>query len=263
MEPELQNKAAKYLGELGIEYEKLTDEELELFDVSFNRQFVQSFPERQIVDIYTRHVREILMGAMIAKSEMDAAFDGMFPGSSKIGMGEIRACYLGIGDDWEDIYRATNGTTYWATGSPVSWIHAGTTYLGGTKDNPIRIEENQVTVLVALGSKHPSPKLESLYIEIDGKPKPLIACHFGTRMAVFGALPIKELDDAIILYHGKEFLAKVFFSDYFGQSVTQVVDYPFWLGVSFIKEPELRVQDPYSLIGTTAARDAHKLVVPA
>ena len=259
----LQNEAARYLNELGIDFEKLDSAELDLFNVSFNRQFLQAFPQREIVNIFDRHTREILMGAMIAMKEMGASFDGMFPGSNKIGMGEIRACYLGVGDDWEDIYRATGGTTYWATGTPQNWIHAGTTYLAGSAGNPIRIQENQVTVIVAVGSKHPSPKLESVYVEIDGKPKPLVVCHFATRMATFGALPIKELDDAIILYDGKEFLAKLFYSDYFGGSVSQVTDYPFPLGVSFIKEPELRVQDPYSLIGTTAARDAHKLVVPA
>jgi len=259
----LQNEAAKYLKELGIEYKELTGKELDLFNVSFNRQFVQAFPQREVVNIFSRHVREILMGAMIARVEMDAAFGGMFPGSNQIGMGEIRACYLGIGDDWEDIYRITNGTTYWTPGTPQNWIHAGTTYLGGTSGNPIRIQENQVTVAVAIGSKHVSPKLESVYIEIDGKPKPLIVTHFATRMTAFGAIPLKELDDAIILYDGKEFLAKVFFSDYFGGAVSQITDYPYLLGASFIKEPELRVQDPYNLIGTSAARDAHKLVVPA
>ena len=264
----LQTEAAKYLEALGVDYEKLPKDELDLFGVSFKRQFVQGYPQREITDIFSRHTREILMGAMIARGEMDAAFGGMFPGSNQIGMGEIRSCYLGLGDDWEDIYRVKQGvgntaTAYWTTGSPRNWIHAGTSYLGGTDGNPIRIQENQVTVAVAVGSKHPSPKLESLYFEIDGKPKPLVPCHFGTRMATFGGLPIKEFDDAIILYDGKEFLAKVFFSDYFPESVSEVIDFPYPLGVSFIKEPELRVQDPYNLIGKADYRTAHKLVVPA
>ena len=260
----LQNEAARYLKDLGVDYEDLSGKELGLFNVSFNRQFIQAFPQREIINIFSRHIREILMGGMIAKKEMGAAFGGMFPGSNQIGMGEIRACYLGVGDDWEDIYRIHKvPQTYWSTGTPENWIHAGTAYLGGTDGSPIRIQENQVTVIVAIGSKHVSPKLESVYVEIDGKPKPLIVCHFGTRMAAFGAIPLKELDDAIILYDGKEFLAKVFFSDYFGGAVSQITDYPYPLGVSFIKEPELRIQDPYRLIGEDAYRTAHKLVVPA
>ena len=259
---DLQNEAAGYLDELGIEYTKLTGRELELFNVSFNRLYILTFPQRELVDIWARHIRDVLMGAMIAKKQMSAAFGGMFPASNQIGMGEIRACYLGLGDDWEDIYRITGGTAYWTPGSPQNWVHAGTTYLAGTAGNPVRIQENQVTVAVAIGSKHPSPKLESVYVEIDGKPKPLIPTHFATRLTTFGGIPVKELDDAIILYEGKEFLAKVFFSDYFGGSVSEIVDYPYFIGASFIKEPELRVQDPYNLIGTSAARDAHKLVTP-
>jgi len=263
---EMQDEASEYLKKLGIEHEKLGSTELDLFNVSFNRQFIQAFPQREIIDIYARHIREILMGAMIAKKQMTTAFGGMFPGSNQIGMGEVRACYLGVGDDWEDIYRIQGAQrTYWPTGSVQHWIHAGTAYLNTYPTgwgNPVRIEENQVTVIIAIGSKHPSPKLESAYITIDGKPKPLIVTHFGTRMATFGALPVKELDDAIILYEGKEFYASVFFSDHFGEAVSQVTDYPFPLGASFIKEPELRVQDPASLIGTEAARDAHKLIVP-
>lgn len=262
MSATLQSEAANYLKKLGIDYEELTKDELDIFEVSFTRQFVQPFPQREIVDIFVRHKREILMGAMVAKAQMDTAFDGMFPGSNKIGMGEIRACYLGIGDDWEDIYRATGGTAYWTPGSSRNWVHAGTTYLAGTAGNAVRIFENQVTIIVAVGSKHPSPKLESVYFEVDGKPKPIVNCHFGPKLAAFGCIPIKELDDAILLRENTEFLAKVFFSDYMPEAVTQVIDFPYLLGASFIKEPQLRVHDPYSLIGTAAARDAHLLVKP-
>jgi len=247
----LQNKAARYLDELGISYEKLTEDELEVFEASFNRQFVLAFPQREIKDLFLRHKQEILMGAMVAKDQMSAAFEGQFPSSNKIGMCDIRAGFLGIGDDWEDAGS-------WTTGSPQNWIHSGTTLLGGTSGNPIRIGENAVHVVIAVGSKHPSPKLESVYFEIDGKPKPVITTHFATRLVPYGALPIKELDDAILLYKNKELLAKCFFSATFGSTVT---DYPYLLGASFIKEPQLRIQDPYTLCGTSAARDAHKVVL--
>jgi len=122
-----QDEAARELKALGIDYEKLTDDELELFNISFQRQFVWTFPHREIREMYARHEKEILMGAMIGKKQMDTSFDGMFPGSNKMGMTEVRAAFLGVGDDWEDIYRATGGTAYWTPGSPQNWIHAGTT----------------------------------------------------------------------------------------------------------------------------------------
>jgi len=257
----LQTQAASYLDKLGIEYEKLTKDELDLFQVSFTRQFILSNPYREVADILVRHQREILMGAMVAKAQMDTSFDGMFPGSNKFGMTEIRAAYLGVGDDWDDIYRITNGTPYWTPGEANNWIHSGTTYLGGTAGNPIRFYDNLVCVIVGIASEHPSPKLESVYFEIDGKPKPIVPCRFSTRKKTYDAFPVKELDDAILLYKGKEFLAKVFFSDA-GGTVSQVIDYPYPVGVAFIKEPALRVLDPYNLIGTAAARDANLLVKP-
>jgi len=257
----LQREAAKYLADLGVEYAELTKDELDLFEMSFTRQFVLGSPEREIADLYLRHKQEILMGAMVAKQQMDTAFDGMFPGSNKIGMTEIRAAYLGVGDDWDDIYRITNGTAYWTPGTANNWIHSGTTYLGGTAGNPIRLYDNLVCVIIGVASEHPSPKLESVYFEIDGKPKPVVPCRFAKRAKTFNSFPIKELDDAILLYKGKEFLAKVFFSDA-GGTVSQVIDYPYPVGAAFVKEPALRVLDPYSLIGTAAARDAYLLVKP-
>jgi len=117
-------------------------------------------------------------------------------------------------------------------------------------------------VIIGFGSKHLSPKLESVYIELDDKPKPVIPTQFSFKLN-YGALPIKELDDAIILKKGNEFLAKVFFSDYSPGSVSEVIDFPYPIGVAFVKEPVLRTQDPYELIGTSAARDVYLLVKPA
>jgi len=257
----LQAKAAKALDDKGIDHERLTPDELRLFDLSFERQFLVSNPHREVAEVLARHKSGILAGAMVAKAQMDAAFDGMFPRSNNIGMTDIRAAFLGVGDDWDDIYRITNGTNYWTPGSAQNWIHSGTTYLGGTAGHPVRIYDNLVVVIVAIASEHPSPKLEAVYCEIDGKPKPVITCRFSKYKNTYEAFPIKELDDDLLLYKGKEFLAQTFFSDQ-GGTLTQVVDYPYPVGAAFVREPALRVLDPYNLIGTSAARDAYLLVKP-
>ncbi len=241
----LQESAAALAETLGLTYEKLTDRELNKFEVSFKRQFVMPFKEREIVDLYERHKLEILLGAMVAKDQMKAEFDGEMPESGKFGMVRPRAAFFGIGDDWEDA-----GT--WATGSPQNWIHSGTSLLNGTAGNPIRIGENAVHVIIAIGSLHPLPKLESIYFKIDGKDKPVLILGDAFKKS---DLKYKELDRTFIWKKDTTVLAKVFASATFGSTVE---DYPYLIGASFIKEEALRVHDPadvvkpaYKIISTT------------
>ena len=242
----LQVEAGKYLETLGIAYMNLTVEELQKFAVSFTRQFVLAFPHREVVDLHVRHLMEIQMGAMVAKEQMDASFDGETPGSNRIGMVHPRAIFLGIGDDWEDVYGIySDGQYNWTTGSSQNWIHSGTTVMGGTDGNPIRIGKNQVTVLIAYRDIHSSPKGEVVYYELDGKPKSCMVLSSPTKLSELG---IKELDNAIFLYQDKELLCQLFIPDFWGATE---LTWPSFLGASFIKEPQLRVELPSSIPGTT------------
>jgi len=240
---ELQTPAAKILTDAGITFKKLGSGELKIFARAFERQFVLAYKEREIRDLFIRHMVEILAGAMVAKEQMGADIDGEMPRSNQIGMCTTRAIFLGIGDDWEDAGS-------WTTGSAQNWIHSGTTRMGGTDGNAIKIGENQVTVLIAYGSLHLSPKIETVYYELDGKPKSVIVTSLQSKLS---GLRFKDLDQSIFLYEDKEFLAQVFISSTFG---TTVADYPFFYGVSYIKEPQLRIQLPSTLPGTT-----HKVVL--
>lgn len=237
----LQTRALTMASRLGLVVNPLTDAELEVFGLSFERQLILQFPQREIVDIFKRHQTEILLGAMVAKQQMNSEIDGENPSSGKIGGPLVtRAGWLGIGDDWEDA-----GT--WTTGSPQNWIHSGTTLMGGTAGNPVRIGENAVHVVVGVGSLHPSPKIESVQFTIDGKTKPAIITGFATKVS---DLKVKELDVSQIWKKGTTVLGKVFISAAYGSSVT---DYPYLLSVSFIKENILReYHDVANLPGTTA-----------
>ena len=241
-----QDEARVLADDLAMVTRDLTDKELIRFGRSFERQFIRSLPSRQMVDIHLRHIKEALLGGMIAKEQMDAEIQGETPGSNKTGGPlAIRACFLGIGDDWEDIYgiySAAQGA--WGTGTVQSWIHSGTTLMGGTDHNPIKIGENAVHIIYGISSIHSSPKLESTQFTIDGKLKPLLYCGFAQKHAVGHTQRIKELDNAIILRKDTTFLAKVFFSSAFGDAVDYVTDFPVLYGVSYIKEPALRVLDP-------------------
>lgn len=234
----LQEKAKALADELGYVVRELTDDELFKFGLAFERQFVLQFPEREIVDIYQRHKLEILLGAMIAREQMDAQINGEFPGAGKVGGPlAIRAAWLGIGDDWED-------AAPFATGSPQNWIHSGTALLGGTAGNPIRIGPNAVHVIIGIASLHPSPKIESVQFELDGKKKPVVVTGWPLKVS---GLAAKELESAIILKKDTTVLGKVFITSAFGASAD---DYPYLIGASFIKENVLRVHDPANIPGS-------------
>jgi len=247
----MQDDARSLADDLGIVTRDLTDKELTRFGRSFERQFIRALPQREMRDIHMRHIKEALLGGMIAKEQMDAEIQGELPASNKIGGPlPIRACWLGIGDDWEDIYSIYNtAQNAWTTGSPQYWIHSGTLLMGGTTGNAIRIGENAVHVIYALASIHSSPKLDSVQFTIDGKLKPILYCGWAQKVALGHTQRIKEFDNAIILKKDTTLLAEVFFSYAYGGPSAQVVDFPALYGVSYIKEPALRVLDPVTGVG--------------
>jgi len=258
----LQTDVAKVASDYGVTVKTLTNAELKKFGLSFERQFVKQYPERMIQDILNRHQGEILLGAMAAKEQMDANVDGEFPDAGKIGGPlPIRACWLGIGDDWEDLasinaLAGVRGNAFFTPGSPVNWIHGGTWLLrqiGATASGAaataaiggaVRIGKHAVHVVCGLATYHPSPKIESMKFEIDGKQKPVLITKW-SQLSPFG-MRIKELDRGMIWEENTTILAKVFISEYMPEKLTQVIDIPYLFGATFIIEHELREHDPVS-----------------
>jgi len=239
----LQGDAILLARDLGITVRELTPKELTRFGRCFERQFVLPYQARQVRDIHMRHQGEALLGAMIAKEQMDAEVDSELPASNKIGGPiPIRACWLGVGDDWEDllgIYSAAQGT--WTTGTPQDWIHAGTTLMAGTDGNAIRILENAVHIIYGVGSLHASPKIESVKFTVDDKAKPILQTWWSHKQP--DSLRVKEFDNAIVLKEDTYFRAEVMISNAFGAASANVTDFPYLFGVSYIKEPQLRIHD--------------------
>lgn len=246
----MQEQAATACDTYGYTYQRLSGDsednpgELGAFRTSFERQLLTITVFGDIVALYNRHMMEILMGAMIAKNQMLAPIDGEQPAAGKVGGPiVIRAAYLGVGQDWDDVGSIT-------TGSAQNWIHSGTTEMGGTAGNAVKIGTNQVTVLIGVGSLHPSPKVESVQFTIDGKPRPIIIMqNIRKAQGMDTAFQIKEFDNAYILKKDTTVLAKIIVTSTFGTTVT---DLPYLLGATFIKEDQLRVQLYTSLPGTTA-----------
>lgn len=238
--------ARQLADDLGVTTRDLNDTELTRFGRAFERQFVLGLDTRELIDIYRRHQAEALLGAMIAKVQMNAEIDGEQPASNKVGGPlPIRACHFGIGDDWEDIlsiYAGAQGA--WTTGAAQNWIHSGTTLMGGTAGNGIRIGENAVHVVFGLESSHASPKVESAQFTIDGKQKPFLETFWAQRVLPGAIRAIKELDSAYVFKKDTVVLGTVFISGAFGAASTLQTDFPRLTGVSYIKEPALRLMDP-------------------
>jgi hypothetical protein len=251
----MQDDARTLADDLGVVTRDLTDKELGRFGRSYTRQFIRALSTRQMADVHLRHQKEGLLGAMIAKEQMEAEVDDEIPASNKIGGPlAIRACWFGIGDDWEDIgsiygTAAARGQGAWTTGAAQNWIHSGSFLLGGTDGNAIRIGENAVHVIYGMYSLHASPKLESVQFTIDGKQKPAIYCGWAQKTAIGFTQRIKEFDNAFILKKDTTFLAQAFFSGAFGVAVAQVTDFLALYGVSYIKEPAVRLLDPVTGVG--------------
>ncbi len=246
----LQGEAKSLATKLGYSVQSLDDTELRRFGKSFERHFVLAYAQRPIIQMYLRHEGEALLGAMIAKEQMNSVIDGEQPASGKIaGPLPIRAAYFGIGDDWEDllgIYAGAQG--FWTPGAPQDWIHAGTTMMGGAAGNAIRIGENATHVVFGLGSLHATPMIESTQFTINAKTKPIFLNFFAQKQVL--SRHWKEFDNAYIFKKDDTVLAQTFISGAFGAAITEAVDFPYLIGVSYIKEPQARVFDPPDLDGT-------------
>lgn len=247
----IQEDARTLAADLGVTTRNLTPKEIIRFGRAFERCFVREYECRQIVDVYMRHKAEAMLGAMIAKEQMDAEIDDEQPASNKIGGPlPISAHWFGIGDDWEDIDSIyASAQQAWTTGACQNWIHSGTLLMGGTIGNAIRIGENAVHVIFGIDDVHPAPKMERVQFTVDGKQKPVLLMFFSHKALPGAPRPVKEFDNAYIFKKDTTVLAQVFISRAYGAPSTFQTTYPRLIGVSFIKEPAVRLQDPVTGVG--------------
>lgn len=258
----VQIDARTLASDLGVTTRDLTDKELIRFGRSYERQFITVYPDRQVVDLYMRHKAEAILGAMIAKDQMNAEIDDEQPASNKIGgPNPIEAMHLGIGDDWEDLNSIYAGAqNAWTTGAPQAWIHSATTLMGGLIPNAIRIGQNAVHVVFGIETTHDSPRIEAVQFIIDGKQKPKMTTFWQPRTLPGAPHAVKELDNAFIFKKDTTVLALLFISGAFGAPSALQTDFPRLVGVSYIKEPTLRLLDPVTGVGRVLPGATHDVV---
>jgi hypothetical protein len=248
-----QNLIARNVEELGLgySYDYLSQREFDKWKLGFKRNLVVNHEFRNFVDLDYRHILDYLLGAMIAKKQFMMEFDGTMPFSGRFGMCRPRANFFGFGDDWAIGSSLTAGFDTSQTLNSINrFIHAGSTELGGTAGNAIRILPSAVHVIVGLGDLEPlvwgldSP-IEAFLITIDGKHKSNIPTDHQFAIAGF---PVCELDEPIILKNKSTLLINLYCADLTDKNARAI---PFPWGVSYAPEAQMRVPDPTNLDGTT------------
>lgn len=220
-----------------IQTEEPTNEELEAFGDGFDRMLVTRLANRNLVDHYTEHQAEILLGLMAAKKQIGLGFDGESPRGGLFGFKELPAYAIGVGDDWDSHGSVTGGI-------PQNWVHSGTTLMGGSSGNAVKIGPNSVIVITGFASIHPSPKIERFNVTVNGKPRPFYNTGSSWKWNTDLNLRIRDLTDIIFLTKSKTLQIDTM------QSTTGV-DIPVALGVWYTTEDVMRVADPVNLPGTT------------
>ncbi|MDD5511355.1 MAG: hypothetical protein PHI12_11200 [Dehalococcoidales bacterium] len=246
----IMSEALRWAKQKGVGARELVPAENEKVALTINRILKYSYPQREVRDLFEDHLGEIVAAACVAKEQMNGQnIDGEMPEPGKIGGPiPIRAGYLGLGDDWTDIIGITGGTPYFTPGEADNWIHSGTTLLGGSAGNAVKIGKNAVHLVLGIGSLHEAPKLEAVKFEYNAAERP--ALYTGWSFEHPRGVALKELEKPLMLVHGDTLKAQIFFSSAYANTVTQIVDYPQLIGVSFIKEAQLRLLDPADLDGT-------------
>jgi len=240
---------------LGYSYDFLTKREFDKWKLAFKRTMIINHEFRNFVDLDYRHILDYLLGAMIAKKQFTAEFDGTMPFSGRFGMSRIRANQLGAGDDWFQGTNCTQGFDNTATtASRANYIiHSGSTELGGAAGNPVRILESAVFVIVGFGDLVSyihgldSP-VESWIAQVDGKNKPVMPYEHQSAVSDF---PIYELDEAIILKEKSTFELEYYAKTLAYPTAGNYICLPLVWGICYAPEAQMRVADPASLDGTT------------
>jgi hypothetical protein len=102
-----------------------------------------------------------------------------------------------------------------------------------------------VVVVLGIGTLHTSPKIGAIQFTIDGKLK--APQRFGTVLKV-SQRKYKKFPKAMLWKKDTTVLGQIFAATSFGATVT---DYPYLIGVTYMKEPAYRLLDPAAFDGTS------------
>jgi len=180
---------------------------------------------------------EINSAAQIARAQFEQKFGGLNPESGRFAISRIHSGYFGY-DSWEDVPSLTGGSlNSWIDDDTPNNLSSGQSGL----QNPLKVGEQAVHVIMGIGTYHDSPKTTAVKMEINESPRASIKTKYEfTRTDV----QVKWLDRAIILPENALFAAQAY-ADSDGD------DFPFFVGVSFLKNRAAQEADPAEMTDDT------------
>lgn len=227
----------------GLETDPLSNAEKERFDLMWDRSFRDIYAERANVlgRELQEYKQEALTAAQAAKSELSGNFDGGNPNSSAFGADRMFAGYFGY-NTWLNVPDASANTV-------TTWIdNAAPDNLSGTggQDNPLRVGEPAVHLIMGYEDYSPSPKASRVKLWLNDQPRTATTTEenfFGTPTSIV------ELDSPVFLKEDDTIYGE-FYADTAGSHALK----PF--GITFVEASDYRTLDPANLAGTDTSNVA-------
>jgi len=224
-------------GESGYDRDTLANEEQNMLSTVIQRALedVRTDEHNPVQSHLLSYQDEIEFAAEVAKAQFDQRFDGLNPSSGFFGVDTIHSGYFGY-DDWDNCPDATS------VGEVVNWLDddAPDHFNGaGGRDSPLRIGENAVHLVTALGSYAQNPVATRHQFFKNDQPRTAFSSDVEFRNS---DLRIKPFNAPIVLAENDDIFGRYLAGDSGNENL-------YFVGVSFVPEKQLRTLQPSNMPG--------------
>lgn len=213
----------------------LSTSEQDLLDETMRHcyQDIREMGTQVLYDKHREYMEEIRFAARVAKAQFAQNFGGQQASASQFVMTPIHPSYFGY-SDWSQAPEASAQTT-------TTWIDSSAPdLLNGNADEPVRVGEQAVHVILGLGSHEDSPVENRYKWYTQREPRTVVNTEETYRQTDIG---IQFLEAPLVLPEDNEFRAE-FWSPAAGST------YPFLHGYTFVKGQPARRPDPTTYLGS-------------
>jgi len=224
-------------GQSGYDRNQLSTEEQEMLQTTIDRSFVDIHTEQgnPLHGILEDNQDAIMFAAEVAKAQFDKEFDGLNPNPGFFGVDYIHPAYFGY-NTWSNTPDGTGG------GNVIDWLDdsAPDQFSGsGGRDNPLRIGENAVHVILAVGSYDGSPTCTRIQFFKDDSPRSAFSTQVEFRST---DLRVKRLNAPMVYAEDDDIYSQFTSADSTSEAL-------YLYGLTFIPEKQSREMDPTNMEG--------------
>lgn len=217
---------------VSVDRQDLSENEQDRLENSFERglEDTHTLDTEVVVEKMGEYMPEIEGAAQIARAQFDQKFGGLNPESGRFAISRIHSGYFGY-DSWENVGELNEGELNdWIDDDTPDNLSSGDSGL----QNPLKVGEDAVHVIMGVGTYHDSPKTTAIKMEVNESPRASVKTKYEfTRTDV----QVKWFDRALILPENALFGAQLY-ADATG------ADFPFFVGVSFLESRAAQLADP-------------------